>query len=83
MSFTKSQKEDTFKILAAILNLGNITFTQAGGAQVAHTIMNCLVQSCAFFRCISPNPVKYSFCSIHTGDKPGSVVQFRRLARYG
>ena len=36
MGFTKSQKEDTFKIIAAILHLGNLQFGQAGGAQVTN-----------------------------------------------
>ena len=34
MGFTKAHKEDTFKTLAAILHLGNISFKQSGGAQL-------------------------------------------------
>jgi myosin heavy subunit len=34
MGFSKSHKEDVFKIIAAILHLGNVAFEQAGGAQV-------------------------------------------------
>ncbi len=37
IGFTKSQKEDIFKVLAAILHLGNIAFDQAGDAQVDRT----------------------------------------------
>jgi hypothetical protein len=42
MGFSKAHKEDAFRVVAAILHLGNISFEQAGGAQV---IRNFLVQN--------------------------------------